>query len=319
MNVIVANKYSDMLASLEIDVIKSINGEYDVQDIINMFKNIYFQRMILDITAIKDYHDPKIIQKVSMELDTDKIILLLDSDDSTLNNSYLSKIISMGIYNFTSTKEGITYLLNAPNIYKDVAHFQELDPLGNAKIPVYGSSEAPTAIYSAKIIGFKNVTEHAGSTTLIYMILKELQKYRNVVAVEYNKKDFQFFNNNKMESTTKDNFSAVMLNNRDRDVVLVDLNDCPSKNVCTEILYLVEPSIIKISKLLARKRFALQELKGKKVVLNQSFINNDKDVKQFAYEANVEVFANIPTLDDRATESDFINNFLQNTDIFNKN
>ena len=78
MNVIIANKYSDMLKTLEIDVIKSIEGEFTVDEIIDSFSNFFFQRMILDITAIKDYKDLKNIQKLSVNLDMDKVILLLD-------------------------------------------------------------------------------------------------------------------------------------------------------------------------------------------------------------------------------------------------
>ena len=57
MNVIIANKYKEMLMNLDIEVIKSIEGEFDVDEIINNFTNFYFDRMILDITAIKDYQD----------------------------------------------------------------------------------------------------------------------------------------------------------------------------------------------------------------------------------------------------------------------
>lgn len=317
MNVIVSNKYSQMLQTLEIDVIKSVQGIYDVQEIVDMFKNIYFQRMILDITAIKDYNDARVIQKISMELDSDKIILLLDSEDSSLQNNYLSKLISMGIYNFTSTKEGIIYLLNTPNTYKDVAHFQDLDPQIPAEVPVYGGTG--TQVYSARVIGFKNVTDHAGATTLIYMLTKELQKYRNVAAIEYNKKDFQFFNNNRMFSTTRDSFSSVMMNNKDCDIILVDLNDCPSRDICTEVVYLIEPSMVKLNKLLMRRRTALVELKGKKVVLNKSMITNEKDMKQFAYESGLDVYLNIPPLDERSEENDFIINLLQTSELFNGN
>lgn len=52
MNVIIANKYKEMLMNLDIEVIKSIEGEFDVDEIINNFTNFYFDRMILDITAI---------------------------------------------------------------------------------------------------------------------------------------------------------------------------------------------------------------------------------------------------------------------------
>ena len=37
MNVIIANKYKEMLMNLDIEVIKSIEGEFDVDEIINNF------------------------------------------------------------------------------------------------------------------------------------------------------------------------------------------------------------------------------------------------------------------------------------------
>ena len=49
MNVIIANRYSAMLQSLEIDVIKRLEGEFTVDEIINQFQNFFYQRMILDI------------------------------------------------------------------------------------------------------------------------------------------------------------------------------------------------------------------------------------------------------------------------------
>lgn len=78
MNVIIANKYNAMLQNLDIDIIKSLNGEFDAEEIISTFQNFYFQRMILDITAIKNYKDIKNLQKLSIALDMEKVILLLD-------------------------------------------------------------------------------------------------------------------------------------------------------------------------------------------------------------------------------------------------
>ena len=54
MNVIVSNKYQSLLATLDIDIIKNINGEFEVEDLVNQFTNFYFNKMILDITAIKN-------------------------------------------------------------------------------------------------------------------------------------------------------------------------------------------------------------------------------------------------------------------------
>ena len=59
MNVIVSNKYAAMLSSLstKIDLIKTVDGEFQVDDLIAQFDNFFFNKMILDITAIKDYKD----------------------------------------------------------------------------------------------------------------------------------------------------------------------------------------------------------------------------------------------------------------------
>ena len=73
MNVIIANKYKEMLMNLDIEVIKSIEGEFDVDEIINNFTNFYFDRMILDITAIKDYQDLDNLQKLSINFDMNKV------------------------------------------------------------------------------------------------------------------------------------------------------------------------------------------------------------------------------------------------------
>ena len=39
MNVIIANKYKEMLDSLDIDVIKSMDGEFTVDEIVERFSN----------------------------------------------------------------------------------------------------------------------------------------------------------------------------------------------------------------------------------------------------------------------------------------
>ena len=109
MNVIISNKNQLLLENLGIDIIKEMNGEFEVDEIIATFQNFFYQRMILDITAIKNYTDVSNIHKLSMSLDIDKVIFLVDT--TLMNdNSFLSKLISMGIYNFANTKETLLYL-----------------------------------------------------------------------------------------------------------------------------------------------------------------------------------------------------------------
>ena len=84
MNVIVSNKYQTMLENLGIDVIKNLNGEFDVDEIINTFKDFFYQRMILDITAIRGYNDIRNLQKLSISLNMDKVMANTISHDDLM-------------------------------------------------------------------------------------------------------------------------------------------------------------------------------------------------------------------------------------------
>ena len=164
MNVIIANNADDELSSLNIDVIKKINGEFSSEEIVSMFENFFYEKMILDITAIKDYDDLKNIQTLSMNLDANKLILLLDGSQKTSSEEYISGLLAMGIYNFTKNKDEVIYLVSHTNSYKDVASLQMIKDR-----PVVASKEG-----NSKILGVKNVTEHAGATSFVYMLKREL-------------------------------------------------------------------------------------------------------------------------------------------------
>lgn len=51
-------------------------------------------------------------------------------------------------------------------------------------------------------------------------------------------------------------------------IVLVDLDESNDIDICTDVIYLVEPSLYKINQLIMNDRNAFTKLKGKKVVLN---------------------------------------------------
>ncbi len=310
MNVIIANEAKSMLSTLDIDVIKSVDGVHTADEIVEMFKNFFYARMILDITAIKDYNDITNIQKISIGLDADKIILLLPNNEASTSSSYLSKIISMGIYNFTTTVDGIKYFLEHPNTYKDVAHIQQLNDLSttiNEKV-----------VAGSRIIGIKNVTDHAGSTTLIYMLKKELeQSYgMSVVAIEVNRHDFSYFNSSNMISIDDEHLMTEIVKHNDVAIILVDLNDSSNEGACSDVLYLIEPSSIKLNKLMRRNRRVFEELKGRKIILNKSLLSNS-DIMDFEYEGKTKVFYNIPPLNDRV-KNPVLSDFLSKIGLINK-
>lgn len=306
MNVIISNKYTAMLQELTIDVIKSEQGVFTVEEIVSKYQNFFYQRMILDITALKNYQDIKTLQKLSISLDMDKIILLLDDTTEISTPEFLSQLISIGIYNFTKNAEGIMYLYNNPNTYRDVAQYHQIDHDNETQtiIQRYDLSRG------VRIIGVKNVTKNAGATTLVYMMKKQLEKNYNVIAVEVDKTDFVYFRDKTLISATNDNIGNIVAKNSNKDIILIDMNNSASANSAVhDVLYLIEPSIIRLNKMMMVSPDVLNTLKGKHVVLNKSVISS-KDVLDFEYESRLKVFFNLPPLDDRDTNNRSLNALL---------
>ena len=127
MNVMVYNKYKELLMGLNLEVMKSLEGVFNVDEIIDTFANFYYDKMILDITAIRDYQNTDNLQKLAMNINMENVILLLDNSPETDSKNYLSKLISLGIYNFTKNAEGINYLLVHPHTYKDVVNIHNIN------------------------------------------------------------------------------------------------------------------------------------------------------------------------------------------------
>lgn len=170
-------------------------------------------------------------------------------------------------------------------------------------------------LLNKKIFGFKNVTSHAGTTTIIFLLKKMLQnKFRkNVLAIEVESDDFKYYQEEDMISVEKTKLKNEIANS-DAEIVLVDINNYSGeKDYFSDIVYLVEPSIIKLNKLMIDDRFAFRALDTKKIILNQSFLTNS-DASAFAKEAGVEIFMNIPTLNDRINNDQIaklINNLMK--------
>jgi len=302
MNVIIANKYKDMLQTLDIEIIKTLEGVYNIDDIIDNFSNFYFDRMILDITALNDYNNLDTLQKLSINLDMSKVILLLDDTDESSSSAYLSKLISMGIYNFTRNLEGVRYLLQNPNSYRDVAHIHNV----NATNEGYTDDSLSS---NTRVIGVKNLTEGAGATTLVYMMMKHLSTNYSVCALEVDKRDFLYFDDKEMMSTNTADLPKELMKRRSYNVVLIDLNNYSDPAICNDVIYLVEPSILKLNKLMKRDRRVFEKHHNDKIVLNKSNIS-DSELNVFEYESKAKIFYNMPSLDERKETNREINGLL---------
>ena len=319
MNVIVSNKNQLLLENLGIDIIKEMNGEFEVDEIIATFQNFFYQRMILDITSIKNYTDIVNLQKLSISLDMQKLILLLDGTEETSNPNFLSNLVSMGIYNFTKNMEGIQYLYNTPNTYRDVAQFHRLDAtFGNAAVvkaqPVVAAPVVEVApqpeFYGTRVIGVKNVTKQSGASSLVYMMKNELSKNYSTIAIEVDKTDFTYFKDKSLISTITSEVGSVINKHKDKNVIIIDINNSlVAEGFCQDVLYLIEPSIIKLQKLMTLNATALQGLKNKKIILNQSLLSSN-EIANFEYEARVKVFYNLAPLNERDKKLPELNKML---------
>ena len=299
MNVMIYNKYKEMLMGLNLEVMKTMEGVYNVDEIIDTFTNFYYDKMILDITAIRDYQNTDNLQKLAMNINMENVIVLLDDSLETNSKTYLSKLISLGIYNFTKAAEGINYLLVHPHTYKDVVNIHNIQELeAQQQTVVNNTINISSGDGRLKVIGFKNLTPHAGATTLIYMMMKTLENIRNVSALEVNKVDFLYFNANNMISTTSNDLLKELMKRQGSDIVFIDLNDYEDTEICTQVYYLLEPSTIMMNKMLRKNRNILETLKNKNIILNRCVLNST-DIATFEYETKLRVFATVPPVDER--------------------
>ena len=322
MNVIVANEQQNQLSNLDIDIIKSISGLYDASEIVEMFKSFFYSKMILDVSALKNYSDVKTYEMLVQGLDANKIIFLLPEGSQLCTPNFLSQLISIGVYNFTTNLNGIKYLLKKPNTLQDVEHIrkmaniQDSNESGAAVATVVPTSKVQNG---ATILGVKNITEHAGSTTFIYLLKKELVSVfgaDNIVALEIDKNDFQLFRDKNMVSVKQAEIKDAIHKYSQATFILVDLNSSTDDSFCGDVLYLMEPSTIKLNRLVSRNKNIFTKLVNKKVILNQSLLLNN-DVFDFEKEAGIKVFYNMPPLDERKRNG-VVNDFLSKLGFLNE-
>ena len=312
MNVIIANKYRDALASLDVEVIKKLEGEFTVEELIETFKNFFFQKMILDITALKDYKQIRTLQQLSLSLDMDRLILLLDGSPETSSPEFLSDLISMHIYNFTMNVEGIKWLYDHPNSYRDVAQYHQLDTnhettvVTNTTFNNYSTPE----VNKSTVICLKDLTDGAGATTLAYIMRKQLSRNYSAVAIEVDRHDFIYFDDDKCVSVTNSELGNTLAKYRDVDAIIIDANNSPAaESLSDSVFHLVEPSKIKLNKLLSRNPRAFINAKDKKIVLNKCALS-DQDVSDFEFETGLKIYHKLPCLNDQSDENMSLDAFL---------
>jgi hypothetical protein len=232
-------------------------------------------------------------------------------DNSQINNFNMMNNVQNTVAN-NKTEMGIETLNNNQNFngnivnntgssYEDVVVDNDKEIENN-----FYETSVSGSIANKYVIGLRNVTEHAGSTTLTYLLRKlaDVKMKKNACAVEVNRDDFKFYHDDKMVSV-QENMVINAIKSTDADIVFVDLNNCKDVSFCNEVIYLLEPSIIKLNKLMAESKFIFKSLNNKKVILNKSLLSSN-DVKALANEAGIDIFYNLEPLNDRISNNSVI-------------
>lgn len=319
MNVITSNEGKTILDRLDIDIIKRIDGQFELTELLSKFVNLYFNKMIIDITSIENYTDYEVLKKLAEAVDPSRIILLLNDDPGVNSNLYMSKLVDYGFYNFTRNYEGIKYLYNTPNTYEDVKHLQMSDSQVKAKIAEIKREEELERLEQEstkrgrKIIGLANLTVHAGATSLTNMMVRQLnQAGYTAIGIEMFRQDLIFYHNptHLHSCMNKFDLESKLKVYQDVNAIIIDLNEFgEAEKFCDHILYLLEPSYVKMTRLIKKDRNAFVSNMDKKIVLNMSFVN-DQEVADFEYETKLKVFYNLPPMNDRNQNLAEVNQLL---------
>ena len=123
MNIILKNQNSVILDNFKEDVIKILNGEQSLDEVQELLVNIYYNKIIIDITAIKDYKNIQSVINFLRAFDPLKIIIIFHPGELTAYNPLLGKLIENGYYNFAENIEGVKNLMLKPSSLSDVEHY----------------------------------------------------------------------------------------------------------------------------------------------------------------------------------------------------
>lgn len=301
MNLVIANENMRVINNLNIDILKILNGVFDVNMLEKELVNFYFNKVIIDITAIKNYFITFDLFEFLDYFGKDKVILLLNDSEYCDSKEFLTKLINNGYYNFTKNAQGISFLVNRSNTYDDVKKYIRDDKFTSVlNQPVQNEvKENRPKQSNQKIIGIRNLSRGAGATTLMYMFVKGLSVNYKVKGIEINNHDSIYFRNeNIIYCTDLLDLQTKLKELHNIDVVIVDLDEFDCKDICTDIIYLLEPGTIRLNKFLMNNKNFVNECKDKKIVLNRSAIK-EEEVHNFERETGINVFYNLGNFNDR--------------------
>ena len=300
MYIVIKNDNSYIINNLIINVTKTLVGDFTREDLNRELSFVNYDKAIVDITSIRNYYDDNYLYSFLDFFRSPSDVILLLNDGFVANSKhFLSKLIEKGYYNIATTDSAVNRLLQRNNTFEDVKDYMEGYDFLKTDSIVSGIEKSDKFETDKFIIGIENGLPHAGATTLMYMLVKEISKLKNVKGVEMIKNDSAFFNDDRVISCkSKTQFENIVKTLKDVDVYVVDLNGTDVKEICNKIIYIIEPGTTKINKVIKGNRENYEKLKTVDIVLNRSNIK-DEELNNFQYETRFKVVGNVPNLNER--------------------
>lgn len=302
MNIAIKNENTSVMNSLDVEIIKTLDGSFTKEEIINNLTNLYYNKVVLDITAIQNYYDENTLFDFLSYFGPSKVVLVLNNTELCNNPLFLKKLIENGYYNFAKNAAGINFLMNRPNTFEDVKKYLEGQTMYNPMNQNEITAEENYNVYhnqNQKIIGIKNLTPHAGATTLMYMMLKILKSKFKVKGIECQKNDGSYFKSSDIISCENlESLKIIIKTLYTLDILIIDLNNLDGEEICDDIIYLMEAGTIKLNKFLKSNPKIGEFSKNHKIIISRNTIS-DKDLIEFSFETKINVFANIKDFNER--------------------
>ncbi len=311
MYIIIKNENSRIINNLTVNVSKTLVGDFTREDLDRELFLVNYDKAIVDITSITNYYDDNYLYSFLEFFRSPSDVILLLNDGFVANSKhFLSKLISKGYYNFATTDSAVNRLLERNNTIDDVKEYMEGYDFLKTDSIVSGIDKNKRFETDKLIIGIENGFPHSGATTLMYMLVKEMSRSKKVKGIEMISNDSLFFKDDRIISCeSRVQLETIIKTLKDIDIYVVDLNGSDAKEICNKVIYLIEPGITKINKVVKGDRATYERLMNANVVLNRSNIKDD-EMSNLEYETKFKIVGNIPNLNERLDSNEALDKLV---------
>lgn len=309
---VVKNNNGEVINDLSLNVVKTLIGEFTNDDLEKELNNVNYDIAIVDITSIKNFNDDNYLYNfLDFFTKPENVIFIIHDEFFSTNLEIVRKLIEKRFYNFANNITDVYRLINNKNSFEDVRKY--LGGYDFLKSDITDSDKHTSNKFKTNkiIIGIENGTPHAGATTLMYMLVKEISKGKKVKGIEMFNNDSMYFKDDRIITCqSRFQFETIVNTLNDIDIFIVDLNGSDVKELCNKVVYLVDPGYTKTNKIVKGNQKEYEKLLNCNIVLNRSNIKND-NLKNFEYETHLKIVGNVPNLNERLDNNNELKDLIR--------